>query len=373
MIIYQKAINSGSGNDVLLGGAWRLIANQCQHPGRMHMRAPGPSGLHGCCSRSQQPLPRGPPSAPPGYLSLTNEMIDTFNLELNLLTFSSEGDILTGGMGRGSRGKMDACLLTCPASSLPAAEHPGGSIRAAGAGPQARCGGWRSCRAGEAGRAPAQHHGISDKGWGSELWADLWAPTASSEHPGMWGGAAAGTGEREDCPGETTTHTRRGCGGMFAWSKGDAVPPPPPQPQDDSSGCTALEERKGVGECSRACCWLGKGEGEPGDPAQAAMTTSPAQGCVPSCSSAPGEGAPTAPSERGTAWAPHGSLGPGHPPQRWPNHGTVRGRVVLSPNGPPSKGKALQALGTEQQSSGRQTWGWIRPSPLARGCHGGQQ
>lgn len=103
MIIYQKAINSGSGNDVLLGGAWRLIANQCQHPGRMHMRAPGPSGLHGCCSPSQQPLPRGPPRAPPGYLSLTNEMIDTFNLELNLLTFSSERDILTGGMGRGIR------------------------------------------------------------------------------------------------------------------------------------------------------------------------------------------------------------------------------------------------------------------------------
>lgn len=162
MIIYQKAINSGSGNDVLLGGTGRLIANQCQHPGRMHMRAPGPSGLHGCCSQSQQPLPCGPPSAPPSYLSLTNEMIDTFNLELNLLTFPSERDILTGSMGRGSQGKMDVCLLTCPASSLPAAERPGSS-RAAGDGPRAQQGGWTSHRAGEAdrqGRAPAHHHGI---------------------------------------------------------------------------------------------------------------------------------------------------------------------------------------------------------------------
>lgn len=118
MIIYQKAINSGSGNDVLLGGAWRLIANQCQHPGRMHMRAPGPSGLHGCCSRSQQPLPHGPPSAPPGYLLLTNEMIDTFNLELNLLTFPSERDILTGGMGGGAR--KDGCVPPNLSSQLPA-------------------------------------------------------------------------------------------------------------------------------------------------------------------------------------------------------------------------------------------------------------
>lgn len=102
MIIYQKAINSGSGNDVLLGGVGRLIANQCQHLGRMHMRAPSPNGLHGCCCQGLQPLPQGLPHAPPGYLSLTNEMINTFNLELNLLTFPSERDILTGSKGRGS-------------------------------------------------------------------------------------------------------------------------------------------------------------------------------------------------------------------------------------------------------------------------------
>lgn len=70
------------------------------------------------------PTPWAAQSSPPGYLSLTNEMIDTFNLELNLLTFSSERDILTGGMGWESQGKMDVCLLTCPASSLPAVEHP---------------------------------------------------------------------------------------------------------------------------------------------------------------------------------------------------------------------------------------------------------
>lgn len=76
-----------------------------------------------------QPEPAAPTlwaaqCSPPGYLSLTNEMIDTFNLELNLLTFSSERDILTGGMGWESQGKMDVCLLTCPASSLPAVERP---------------------------------------------------------------------------------------------------------------------------------------------------------------------------------------------------------------------------------------------------------
>lgn len=179
MIIYQKAINSGSGNDVLLGGAWRLIANQCQHPGRMHMRAPGPSGLHGCGSQRQQPLPRGPPSAPPGYLSLTNEMIDTFNLELNLLTFPSERDILTGGHGRGSRGKMDVCLLTCPASSLPAAEHPGMGV------PQS----WGGGR-----RPPTHHHGIHGKGrlGGGQ--------TVGRKLAGA-GGAAASTGARRACPG----------------------------------------------------------------------------------------------------------------------------------------------------------------------------
>lgn len=71
------------------------------------------------------PTPRAAQCSPPGYLSLTNEMIDTFNLEVNLLTFSSERDVLTGGHGVGeAREKMDVCLLTCPASSLPAVEHP---------------------------------------------------------------------------------------------------------------------------------------------------------------------------------------------------------------------------------------------------------
>lgn len=42
-------------------------------------------------------------------------MIDTFNLELNLLTFPSERDILTGGMGKGTQGEMDGSLQTRPA------------------------------------------------------------------------------------------------------------------------------------------------------------------------------------------------------------------------------------------------------------------
>lgn len=94
---------------------------------------------------------------PPGYLSLTNEMIDTFNLELNLLTFSSERDILTGGMGWESQGKMDVCLLTCPASSLPVWTV----LNAAGDGAQAEQGGWTSCKAEE---GSADHHGIRDRG-----------------------------------------------------------------------------------------------------------------------------------------------------------------------------------------------------------------
>lgn len=204
MIIYQKAINSGSGNDVLLGGAGRLIANQCQHPGRMHMRAPGPSGLHGCCSQSRQPLPRGPPSAPPGYLLLTNEMIDTFNLELNLLTFPSERDILTGGMGRGSRGKMDACLLTCPAVQQP-------------------------------GRGDGHKHGSG--------WRQLGAAS--------WGRRPVGT-----C---SQLPARRGC--CRRWSTAPAGSRS--GGCTARAGARLGEDRKSAGGCMGAGCWLGKGEGKP--------------------------------------------------------------------------------------------------------------
>lgn len=58
-------------------------------------------------------------------------MINTFNLEQNLLTFPSERDVLTGGGGGVSAtgdGWLDARLLTCPsqrACSGPPAPCPG--------------------------------------------------------------------------------------------------------------------------------------------------------------------------------------------------------------------------------------------------------
>lgn len=196
------AINSGSGNDVLLGGAGRLIANQCQHPGRMHMRAPGPSGLHGCCSQSRQPLPRGPPGAPPGYLLLTNEMIDTFNLELNLLTFPSERDILTGGHGKGEP-RQDGCVPPNLSGRGDGHKHGGG---------------WRQ---------------LGAASWGSQL------------------GRPVGT-----C---SQVPARRGC--CRRWS---AAPASARSGGCTArAGARLGEDRKSAGGCTGAGCWLGKGEGKP--------------------------------------------------------------------------------------------------------------
>lgn len=54
-------------------------------------------------------------------------MINTFNLEQNLLTFPSERDILTGGRGGVSAmedGWLDGRPLTCPRVSVHAAALP---------------------------------------------------------------------------------------------------------------------------------------------------------------------------------------------------------------------------------------------------------
>lgn len=54
-------------------------------------------------------------------------MINTFNLEQNLLTFPSERDILTGGSGSGGAvedGWRDGRLFTCPRASVHAAALP---------------------------------------------------------------------------------------------------------------------------------------------------------------------------------------------------------------------------------------------------------
>lgn len=56
-------------------------------------------------------------------------MINTFNLEQNLLTFPSERDILTGGsgsVGAVEDGWRDGRLLTCPRVSVRAAALPAG-------------------------------------------------------------------------------------------------------------------------------------------------------------------------------------------------------------------------------------------------------
>lgn len=69
-------------------------------------------------------------------------MINTFNLEQNLLTFPSERDILTGGSGGVSAmedGWLDGRLLTCPRVSVHAAALPAPIARAL----RGKCG-WRN-------------------------------------------------------------------------------------------------------------------------------------------------------------------------------------------------------------------------------------
>lgn len=107
MIIYQKTINSRYWNDVLLGGAGRLIGNQCSRPAGMHMRSPPADSHRNLPGKIHQTLVLVQWKVPPFYLSFTNEMINTFNLEQNLLTFPSERDILTRGVGVLVRWKMN--------------------------------------------------------------------------------------------------------------------------------------------------------------------------------------------------------------------------------------------------------------------------
>ena len=206
---------------------------------------------------------------------------------------------------------MDVCLVTCPASSLPAAEHPGSS-RAAGDGPQARRGSWRSRRAGEVGRqgrAPAHHHSICDKGRG----ASCGQKTCGHPQPGPSAQGCRGCCRRhrstcEACPGESLCPHLQGLwSGVCTQARALGAQPW----RTGRMWVSAQGNMLLAGERRRRAWRPCPGSRD----RQAAMPTSPTQGCVPGCSSAHGEGAPTGPSEHGNAWAPHGSLGPGHPPE----------------------------------------------------------
>lgn len=66
-------------------------------PAGMHTRSPPPGRPAQFHSQHRPDATPGAMKSSPFYLSFTNEMINTFNLEQNLLTFPSERDVLTWG------------------------------------------------------------------------------------------------------------------------------------------------------------------------------------------------------------------------------------------------------------------------------------
>lgn len=92
--------------------------------------------------------------------------------------------------------------------------------------------------------------------------------------PSAWESRGCCSGTRACVRGQLGTasaHACRNCGAV-------AMPVCP----RDCSRCVALNDRKGVGERSGMCCWLGKGKGEPGDPVLAVGTGSqPRPGLCP--------------------------------------------------------------------------------------------
>lgn len=74
-------------------------------------KPPPPNREQNSTGKIHQALAPVQGKVPPFYLLFTNEIINTFNLEENLLTFPSERDILTGGEGEWVPGEMDGWLV----------------------------------------------------------------------------------------------------------------------------------------------------------------------------------------------------------------------------------------------------------------------